>query len=127
MAPELSSYKLRQQTQSIAISVQALSTWFFSFVTPYMYNVGAGSGNLGAKTGFIFMGCSVILFVMAYLWIPETQNLTTEDIDYLYESKTSPRRFKSAVEIMNRVATGDIRDEKEIELREINGSKGVDD
>ncbi|KAH6683095.1 putative MFS sugar transporter [Halenospora varia] len=127
MAPELSSYKLRQQTQSIAISVQALSTWFFAFVTPYMYNVGAGSGNLGAKTGFIFMGLSMVLFVMAYLWVPETQNLTTEEIDYLYESKTSPRRFKSSVEVMNRIVTCETRDEKEIELREINVSKGVDD
>ncbi|KAF4621703.1 hypothetical protein G7Y89_g14502 [Cudoniella acicularis] len=80
MAPELSSYKLRQQTQSIGVIVQAFSTWFFSFVTPYIYNVGPGSGNLGAKTGFIFMGCSIVLFMMAFLWIPETQGLTTEEI-----------------------------------------------
>ena len=58
-----------------------------------MYNVGAGSGNLGAKTGFVFMGSSVILFVMAYFWIPETHGLTTEEIDRLYESKVSPRKF----------------------------------
>ena len=58
-----------------------------------MYNVGAGSGNLGAKTGFVFMGGSSILFVMAYLWIPETHGLTTEEIDYLYENKVSPRKF----------------------------------
>lgn len=93
MSPEISSYKLRQQTQSISIIVQAFTTWVFAFCTPYMYNVGAGSGNLGAKTGFVFMGSSIILFVMAYLWIPETHGLTTEEIDHLYESKVSPRRF----------------------------------
>jgi hypothetical protein len=74
--------------------MQAFTAWLFAFVTPYMYNVGSGSGNLGAKTGFVFMGSSILLFVMAFLWIPETQGLTTEDIDYLYEKKISPRRFR---------------------------------
>jgi hypothetical protein len=93
MSPEISSYKLRQQTQSISIVVQAFTTWVFAFCTPYMYNVGAGSGNLGAKTGFVFVGCSIIVLVMACLWIPETHGLTTEEIDRLYENKVSPRRF----------------------------------
>lgn len=93
MSPEISSYKLRQPTQSISIIVQAFTTWVFAFCTPYMYNVGAGSGNLGAKTGFVFMGSSIVLFVLAYLWIPETHGLTTEEIDYLYENKVSPRKF----------------------------------
>ena len=74
--------------------MQAFTAWLFAFVTPYMYNVGSGSGNLGAKTGLVFMGSSIFLFVMAFLWIPETQGLTTEDIDYLYEKKVSPRRFR---------------------------------
>ena len=60
MSPKISSYELRQQTQSISIIVQAFTTWLFAFRTPYMYNVGAGSGNLGAKTGFAFMGGSII-------------------------------------------------------------------
>jgi hypothetical protein len=94
MSPELSSYKLRQLTQSISIVMQAFTAWLFAFVTPYMYNVGSGSGNLGAKTGFVFMGSSILLLVMAFLWIPETQGLTTEDIDYLYKKKISPRRFR---------------------------------
>ena len=59
-----------------------------------MYNVGAGSGNLEAKTGFVFMGSSIILFIMAYFWIPETHGLTTEEIDYMYENKVSPRKLE---------------------------------
>lgn len=62
-----------------------------------MYNIGAGSGNLGAKTGFVFMGSSIILLVMAYLWIPETHGLTTEEIDYLYENKVNPRKFRKVL------------------------------
>jgi hypothetical protein len=58
-----------------------------------MYNVGAGSGNLGAKTGFVFMGSSILLLVLAWLWIPETRGLSTEEIDSLYERGVNPRRF----------------------------------
>lgn len=108
MSPELSSYKLRQQTQSIGIAVQAFTSWFFAFVTPYMYNFGPDSGNLGAKTGFIFMGTSVVLFALAYLWVPETQGLTTEELDYLYETRTSPRMFKRSALVMNRVVMPDL-------------------
>jgi hypothetical protein len=58
-----------------------------------MYNIGSGSGNLGAKTGFVFVGCSAVLLVLAYFWIPETSGLSTEGIDGLYEEGVSPRRF----------------------------------
>lgn len=58
-----------------------------------MYGVGAGSGNLGAKTGLVFMGSSILLLVLAWLWIPETRGLSTEEIDSLYERGMSPRRF----------------------------------
>lgn len=75
--------------------MQAFTSWLFAFVTPYMYNVGAGSGNLGAKTGFVFMGSSILLLVVSYFWIPEIRGLTTEEIDYLYGNKVSPRRFSS--------------------------------
>ncbi|CAG8951716.1 hypothetical protein HYFRA_00005516 [Hymenoscyphus fraxineus] len=93
MAPELSSYRLRQPTQSIGICMQALTSWFFAFVTPYMYNIGPGSGNLGAKTGFVFAGTSILLGIMAWLWLPETRGLSTEELDRLYEERVSPREF----------------------------------
>jgi hypothetical protein len=97
ITPALSSYKLRQHTQSICIMMQAFSSWFFAFVSPYMYNVGKGSGNLGAKTGFVYMGTSIILFAFAYFWVPETQGNTTEEMDYCYENKIPPRKFASVI------------------------------
>jgi hypothetical protein len=51
------------------------------------------SGNLGAKTGFIFMGTSIIHGVMSWFWIPETKNLSTEELDVLFEEKVSARHF----------------------------------
>ena len=48
IAAELSSYRLRGQTQSIGFGTQLLASCLFNFVTPYMYNTDAG--NLGART-----------------------------------------------------------------------------
>jgi len=58
-----------------------------------MYNIGSGSGNLGAKTGFVFMGNSILLLVLAWLWIPEARRLSIEEIGSLFERVLSPRRF----------------------------------
>jgi len=91
MAPELSSYRLRQHTQSVGYIVQSLGSWLFQFTVPYMYNVDAA--NLGAKTGFIFAGLSVLLFVISWFMLPETSGLTVEDIDMAYTEKVSPRKF----------------------------------
>jgi len=91
MAPELSSYRLRQHTQSIGYVVQSFTSWLFQFVVPYMYNVDAG--NLGAKTGFIFAGSSVLLFAISWFMLPETSGLTVEEIDMAYTERVSPRKF----------------------------------
>jgi hypothetical protein len=69
----------------------AVGGWLFSFVTPYMYNVD--SGNLGAKTGFIYAGLTVVVFAISWFIIPETAGLSVEDIDNAYEKGTSPREF----------------------------------
>ena len=118
IAPEVSSYKLRQPSQSIVIMTQAFSSWLFPFVTPYMYNLGPHSGNLGAKTGFVYMGTSIVLLVLAYFYIPAIRGLSTEEIDHLYEKKVDPRRFGSVKVGMEELG-------QKIELRSKNSSLGT--
>jgi len=81
-----------------------------------MYNVGNGSGNLGAKTGLVFCGGSVILGVLAWYWIPETRGLSTEVLGALYESGLQPRRF-GKVDVEERLS--------EVELRKSEGSEKI--
>ncbi|KAJ5140471.1 hypothetical protein N7448_003879 [Penicillium atrosanguineum] len=88
---EISSYRLRAKSMSLGIMAQTLSTWLITFVVPYMYNVD--SGNLGAKTGFVFAGMTVPLLIGVFYLTPETTGLTTEDIDKFYEAKVPPHRF----------------------------------
>lgn len=92
IAAELSSYRLRAKTISIAVIVQTLSTWLTTFTVPYMYNVD--SGNLGARTGFVFVGTTTLLLVAGWLFVPDTTGLTAEQIDHAYEQRVPPRQFQ---------------------------------
>ncbi|KAF0321837.1 hypothetical protein GQ607_010971 [Colletotrichum asianum] len=92
IAAEIPSYSLRVKTLSIGICAQTFTTWIFNFITPYMYNVD--SGNLRARTGWIYAGTSVFLFVGGWLWIRNTTGMTTEEIDHAYESGVAPRNFR---------------------------------
>ncbi|KAL6415846.1 MFS sugar transporter [Ilyonectria robusta] len=61
IAAEISSYRLRSKSLSLATISQAVMAWLTAFVLPYMFNVD--SGNLGIRTGFVWAGCSVFLQV----------------------------------------------------------------
>lgn len=96
LTAELSSYKLRGKTQAIGVISNAFFSWLFSFVTPYMYNVD--SGNLGARTGFIY-GAIATLFFIAGIWIvPETKGLSVAEVDYMYENHIPSRKFQASRE-----------------------------
>ncbi|KAH8600727.1 general substrate transporter [Bisporella sp. PMI_857] len=91
VSAELSSFRLRGKTQAIGMMSYAFFTWLFNFIVPYMYNVD--SGNLGAKTGFVFMGLCVGVAVICWWLIPDTTGMTTEEVDWLYSRNVSVRRF----------------------------------
>lgn len=60
---------------------------------PYIYNVDVG--NIGARTGFIFAGTSVLLLAGTWYLVPDTTNMTTEEIDEAYAQKLPAWRIKS--------------------------------
>lgn len=95
IAAELSSYRLRGKTISVAIMAQTLSTWLNLFCVPYMYNVD--SGNLGARTGFVYAGISILLIAGAFGIVPDTTGMTTEEIDAAYERGLPARRIGKMV------------------------------
>lgn len=90
-AAEISSLRLRAKSMSLGIMVQTLTTWLFTFTVPYMYNVD--SGDLGARTGFVFAGLSVFLIWGAFAIVPNTTGLSPGDIDELYEARVPARDF----------------------------------
>jgi hypothetical protein len=65
-----------------------------------MYNVD--SGNLGARTGSVFAGLSVLLIIGTWYLVPETTGLTVEEIDKAYNDKVNTRQFQK------RIGTGEV-------------------
>lgn len=95
--------------------MQAFTSWFFSFVTPYLYNVD--SGNLGAKTGFVFTGTSILLFLGAWMLVPEIKDLGSVVLDTLYGKGVKPSEFeKVGLEMKRR--------REEVELKEFDSGGG---
>lgn len=90
-----------------------------------MYNVGAGSGNLGAKTGFVYMGSSFVLLLVAFFWIPETKGLSTEELDYLYENGVPPRKFFSTKVETTTTTARDSREKLNVEKDQSDGRQWV--
>lgn len=91
IAAEISSLRLRAKSMSLGIMTQTITTWVFTFTVPYMYNVD--SGNLGARTGFVFAGLSIFLIWGALTIVPNTTGLSPGDIDDLYEAHVPIRQF----------------------------------
>uniref|UniRef100_A0A0D2XLX2 Major facilitator superfamily (MFS) profile domain-containing protein n=1 Tax=Fusarium oxysporum (strain Fo5176) TaxID=660025 RepID=A0A0D2XLX2_FUSOF len=92
VAAEVPSTVLRAKTLGIGFFVNAFMTWAFALCVPYMFN--ADQGNLGGKIGFVFFGFCVIGFVLTWIEIPETKNITYAQIDYLFQTKTPAPKFK---------------------------------
>ncbi|KAF7554882.1 hypothetical protein G7Z17_g2604 [Cylindrodendrum hubeiense] len=103
IAAEISSYRLRGKSLSLATIAQAIMAWLTAFVVPYMFNVD--SGNLGIRTAFVWAGCSVFLLFGAWYLVPDTTNLTAEEIDHMYLDSVKPRDFQKAWQ--QRRATGE--------------------
>jgi hypothetical protein len=106
---ELSSYRLRAKTQSIGVIANAFFAWLFSFVTPYMYNVD--SGNLGARTGFVYGAPSTVFFIAALCIIPETAGLSISEVDWMYQNKVPSRKFQAMKEEANAAAVKGVMEE----------------
>lgn len=95
VAAEVSTPTLRAKTLSLGLCGQTLTTWLFQFVTPYMYNVD--SGRLGSRVGFVHAGITVLLIVGAWILVPDTTNMTSQEIDGAYKAGVNPRSFQGHI------------------------------
>lgn len=88
---------------------------------PYLLN--APYANLGARVGFIFGAIAAVSLPFAYFMVPNCAGRTLEQIDLLFESGVSKRKFHSAdipsfqedVEILEKKDQGVIVSRKEVE------------
>lgn len=92
VAGEIPSNRLRAKTNSWINLVNSLASFGLSFAIPQLFNPDAL--NLGLKMGYIFGAASMVLFVLAWLFLPETKNRTSWELDRLFEAHISAGKFK---------------------------------
>ncbi|OAL52636.1 general substrate transporter [Pyrenochaeta sp. DS3sAY3a] len=93
VASEASSSRLRAKTISLGTMINGLSSWLFTFITPYLINTD--QANLGAKSAFVFAGTSLAAATWVWFEVPESKGRDYAALDWLYESKTPTRKFPS--------------------------------
>lgn len=91
VAAEVSSVRLRAKTLAIGFFFNYFYSTIWNIVVPYMFN--PTEGNLGGLMGWIFFATSVIAFGIMWVELPETKDLSFEQIDRRFELKVATRGF----------------------------------
>ncbi|RAO65093.1 uncharacterized protein BHQ10_001105 [Talaromyces amestolkiae] len=92
---EVSSVVLRAKTQSLCTIMNALVTWVFNFITPYLINTD--EANLGTKSAFMWAGLTLVSMVWVWFEMPEIKDLTFDQIDEAFALRTPTRKFPRPV------------------------------
>ena len=69
-------------------------------------------GNMGTNVGYFYFGVTVAMAVLIFVFVPETSQLTLEQIDDFFLSsgktwKTSTRKNKAISRLSSQVAHGE--------------------
>lgn len=96
---EMHSVSLRTFGQANTTVFYGIFSFAASFWTPYM--LSANHGDMGANVGYFYAGVTVVVAGLAFLLVPETAQLTLEQIDEFFNSgakawKTSVSKNKAA-------------------------------
>lgn len=66
-----------------------------TYVNPYVQD--EGYGNLGARIGFVYGGCSFLALLWVYFFLPELKGRSLEELDEMFESRVPTRKFRKYV------------------------------
>ncbi|KAI2641327.1 MFS monosaccharide transporter-like protein [Xylaria nigripes] len=90
---ELASQHLRSHTFGLATAIGFLGGWLTSFTAPYFIN--PLELNWGPKYGYIWAGSCAITAAWIWLYLPEVQGRTLEEIDEMFEARVPARKFRT--------------------------------
>ena len=95
---EMHSVSLRTFGHANTIVFYGIFSFGATFWTPYMLN--PNYGDMGPNVGYFYAGVTVVVAVLIFLLVPETSQLTLEEIDKVFNSgimawKTSAAKNKA--------------------------------
>lgn len=93
LAAEISATRVRSQTISLARNLYNVLSIVCATVEPYLIN--PTEANLKGKTAFVWMGVAFVTLIWCIFRLPETKDLTYEELDILFEKGVPAWKFKS--------------------------------
>jgi MFS transporter, SP family, general alpha glucoside:H+ symporter len=93
---EVSSNRVRAQTIVIGRAVYVIGGIIVGQLNPRMLNSSSDAWNWGPKTGLFYFSLCCIWAVWIFFFLPETKNRSFAELDYLFQKKTSARKFATA-------------------------------
>ncbi|KAF2163218.1 hypothetical protein M409DRAFT_68534 [Zasmidium cellare ATCC 36951] len=92
IAGEISATRVRSQTMGFSRAVFGILSVTAGVVQTYITNpTGA---NISGKAAYVWFGGSTILFIWAFFRLPETKGRTYEELDILFETGVTARKFR---------------------------------
>lgn len=76
---EMHSVPLRSHGQAFAATLYQLFSFAAAFWSPY--TLDKNHGNMGTSVGYIYFGLAVCQVILTFVFVPETGQLTLEEID----------------------------------------------
>ncbi|KAK6506572.1 hypothetical protein TWF506_011477 [Arthrobotrys conoides] len=93
LVSEISSTRLRAKTVVLARSLYSIFSIVNGVIIPHMLNPTAW--NWKGKSGFFWGSICFCCIIWCYFRLPEPKGRSYGELDLLFESKTSARKFKS--------------------------------
>ncbi|CZS79582.1 unnamed protein product [Fusarium graminearum] len=94
LSAEIPALTVRDMTYRSASVLNIATQFIVSFSLPYLLNKPYAA--LGSRVGFIFGSISVCSILFAYFCVPDVSGRSLEEIDHLFASRLSLRKFKGA-------------------------------
>jgi SP family general alpha glucoside:H+ symporter-like MFS transporter len=92
---ETSATRLRGHTVAIALIAYSSLGIVYNVASPYL--IENTEANLGAKTGLVYGGISLITCIWCYFRLPECKGRTFEELDIMFERRVPTKDFKNYI------------------------------
>lgn len=88
---EAAAASVREKTVMTATFASFCMVLLITYVNPYVQN--EGYGNLGARVGFVYGGCSFLALLWVYFFLPELKGRSLEELNEMFAARVPTRKF----------------------------------
>jgi len=94
---EAAAAAVREKTIMTATFISFCMVLLITYINPYVQD--PGYGNLGARVGFVYGGCSLLALLWAFFFLPELKGRSLEELDEMFAFNLPTRKFRGYVSI----------------------------